>query len=113
MSIVRNLFKEVGEILIVTLKIVITVYTLSFLYSDAPVGTLDLSFLVSATQIPLVEKIWFACVGGMIFAVISKIFEYIGGQFEFPLTRKAIQERQSKKESWKDESERIDKPPPV
>ena len=107
MSIVCNLFKEVGEILIVTLKIVITVYILSFLYSDAPVGTLDLSFLVSATPIPLVEKIWFACVGGMIFGVLSKIFEYIGGHFEFPQLRESIQERQSKNESWKDESEHV------
>ena len=107
MGFVGNLFNWVGEWLILTLKIVITVYTLSFLYSDAPVGTLDLSFLVSATPIPLVEKIWFACVVGMIFGVLSKIFEYIGGLFEFPQLREAIQERRAKKESWKDESEHV------
>ena len=99
MGFVRNLFNWVGEWLVLTLKYLIIFYILILLNFDVPSSTLD--------------WVWLGLVAGAIYPVITKIFEYIGGQFEFPLTRKAIQEWQSKKESWKDESERIDKPPPV
>ena len=96
MSFVRNLFNWVGEWLVLTLKILIIFYILIFLNFDVPSSRLG--------------WVWLGLVTGFIWGVIGKIFESItnsiaSASLDTELA-KAIQERQSKKKSWKDESER-------
>ena len=93
MGFVGNLFNWVGEWLVVTLKYMIIIYICHLLNFDVPSSH--------------TEWVWLAVVTGAMYGVITVIFEYIGGHFEFPQLREAIQERRSKKESWKDESEHV------
>ena len=93
MGFVGNSFNWVGEWLVVTLKYLIIFYICIFLNFEVPSSML--------------EWVWLGLVTGAMYGVITVIFEYIGGHFEFPQLRESIQERQSKNESWKDESEHV------
>ena len=93
MGFVGNFFNWVGEWLVVTLKYMIIIYICIFLNFEVPSSML--------------EWVWLGLVTGAMYGVITVIFEYIGGHFEFPQLRESIQERRAKKESWQDESEHV------